>query len=805
MYLGDSFIGCQQSIRILVATWLLALMLCLSHAAAQQQSNSNQNRPPRSQDKSVRKSLSDQDVDTKDPEDLDSLLNMDLNQLSQVGVRATAFSSNREVTGQDRQMVADLGAANVINGAEASTRNTTDAGSLLGASNNNPGVYIQQRSPIISDPRIRGYRFGQYLAHADGAAWYPARLDLDSILSKIDSKMIDDIVVVNGPYSARYGPGFSFIDVVTKATPRYEQGPGGSGKTFLTYNGNGQQLSGGQYLQSGGKYWGASVYYGDQIGADYRDGAGNRVPSSYHSRNLNLALGLDLTARTTVEFKYLRQDQTDVEMAGQFTDIDFLVTDGFVLDIRSKNRGWVDRIRGSVWYNRTRSEGSGGRAAKQALFNSVFDQPAPKGGLTLPRDSTTDFDLASAGYSLALTWGQTESVQTTVGTDLRSYETSLSETQVRPAGGGFQSGTSDVIAIIPESQFVNPGVFAEIVVPTNGRLKITGGVRADWVSVSAGPGAIIRRGGAGSDRDVIGPDRINSYALWSAYLTTDYSLTNSLTANLGFGAAQRPPTLTELYSQRPFVSVLQQGLNRVQGYPFLEPERLKQVDIGLRSQSKTFRSGIRGFHAWIDDYITSQGFAVDPTSGTTRITSVFVNTPDVRMFGGESFAEWDYNSKMTMFGSVMYVEGQNRTLNQLLFNTPTLPKPPGSSSGSAFGRSNFDQTVGQEPLPQMPPLEARIGVRFHDHPVHPTWGTELLARVVNSQDLVAAGSLLEEPTPGFTTLDFRGFYRPSRNHTLIFGVLNLTDKQYREHLDNRAGNQLFQPGITGYLGSEVNY
>lgn len=138
------------------------------------------------------------------------------------------------------------------------------------------------------------------------------------------------------------------------------------------------------------------------------------------------------------------------------------------------------------------------------------------------------------------------------------------------------------------------------------------------MSVSAGPGVIERRGGA-STRDVLGPDRDNSYNLWAAYITSEYQLTDAMTANLGFGLAHRPPILTELYAMRPFESVLQQGLNRIQGYPFLNPERLKQLDVGLQTRNERFRGGIRGFYAWIDDYITSQGLSVDPTSSSERI------------------------------------------------------------------------------------------------------------------------------------------------------------------------------------------
>ena len=82
-------------------------------------------------------------------------------------------------------------------------------------------------------------------------------------------------------------------------------------------------------MQRAGESWGILVYYSHLTGSDYRDGDGDLVPASYKSRNLNAVIGIDLSDWTSVEFRYLRQDQTDVELAGQFTDIDFLATDGF--------------------------------------------------------------------------------------------------------------------------------------------------------------------------------------------------------------------------------------------------------------------------------------------------------------------------------------------------------------------------------------------------------------------------------------------------------------------------------------------
>src|SRR5439155_9922743 len=80
---------------------------------------------------------------------------------------ATASTSVGEAAARPNPVQSDT-ASNVVSGAEATTRNATDVGSLLGRSLSDPGVFIQQRNPIMSDPRIRSYHVGQINSQADG-------------------------------------------------------------------------------------------------------------------------------------------------------------------------------------------------------------------------------------------------------------------------------------------------------------------------------------------------------------------------------------------------------------------------------------------------------------------------------------------------------------------------------------------------------------------------------------------------------------------------------------------------------------
>ena len=59
-------------------------------------------------------------------------------------------------------------------------------------------------------------------------------MDLDTMLSKIDARLIENVVIIKGPYSVLYGPGFDFVDLQLLRSPRYETGPEGQGAPVLT-------------------------------------------------------------------------------------------------------------------------------------------------------------------------------------------------------------------------------------------------------------------------------------------------------------------------------------------------------------------------------------------------------------------------------------------------------------------------------------------------------------------------------------------------------------------------------------------
>jgi len=695
--------------------------------------------------------------------------------------------------------------ADVVAVPEAVARSTTDTGNLLGTSPSAVGLGVQRRNPIVNDPRIRGSRIGRL--PASGSFWFPARMDLDTTLSKIDSRIIEDVITIKGPYAARYGPGFSFVDFRLQPTPRYEDGFETHGSTSVDYQSNGERWYGRQMLWGGGADWGFRAGYGHRTGNDYSTGDGLGIPSSHNSRDAELALGGDVTADRHVEFHYLRQDQTTVELPGQAFDIDMLYTDGFELRYADDDPGYADRLAVEAWYNRTRFDGSAQREGKRRQF-PYYD--------FINFVGRTDVESVSTGFSLAATWGCEACEHLTAGVDLRYARQELNEiTSGRVGFNIWQDANSPV----PRSDLANPGLFVEYAAPAGDRWQITSGARVDLASANvrddpqklASLGTLSQPLNPISLGDILGSDDFSrTMALWAAYVTGQYQVAEGCTAELAIGYAERPPTLTELYAAQTFMFVLQNGLNTVTGDPRLRPERLLQTDIGLKLDQGPIRAGVVGFYGWAWDYITFENLGIvrgPPTGQVEQVQLKFVNTDLATFVGAELRGEVDATHWLTPFATVSYVAGTDRTRNGDFATKNATPGNP-STQVAGLSRGAFSGISGaaEEPLPSIVPLESRLGLRFRPSRGLPRWGVELSARVAAAQRRVAA-SLLETATPGFTTWDVRGYWRVAEHVLVIAGVENFTDKTYREHLDFRSqdGIQVLQPGRSLYAGAELTF
>jgi iron complex outermembrane recepter protein len=691
---------------------------------------------------------------------------------------STPTAELEKLTGMVEKQMAEY--AQSTSQKQAQTQAATDSAGALSQTNHDvQNVTVQHRSPVSQDPYIRGLKGGQVYTQANGVYWTPARRDLDTMLSKIDPGMMQNVTVLPGPYGLRYGPGLAFIDVTRVPTPRYEDGFESHFDTTGNVRSNGGQLYGRETAYGGSDDWGFRMSYGDRAGHDYRAGSNLLIPSTYHNRDAWGELSFDVNPNRRLDIAYQRLDQTDTDYPCEFFNVDNLATyglEGRMVDTTPSAPWSKCVIEG--WYNRTGFRGSTPapndnfpviNRVNYALTQFYHD------GSQYSLVGATQGIASSSGARLAATFGDVDETHINVGGDFRYLQQVIGEEYQQYRNGSTYK--DPFYTNMPYSWMRDSGAFVEWAKPLTDAWTTTVGARVDYVNTTARISDL--RSNSALDRRFL-----NGYdTLYAFYCSEEYKLDEHWTMTGGFGYGQRPTTLIERYADGLFISSLQSGFTRVIGNPQLKPERDWQVDLGVSVEQEKWRGKANCFHSWVLDYVTFDDDSV--TDFTDAKLLRYVNTPVATLSGCELYGEFDLYPRMSPFGRVSYLYGR-------------------------------DQTLGA-PLPAISPLDSVVGLRFHNTGKEEHWNVEVAARMVGTQTSPGAIRLhgqpevVEEATGGFTTCYIRGSWTYRKNLRLIAGIDNVFNRAYQEHLDLRLNGptgyqpingttRVLAPGISPYFG-----
>ncbi len=231
------------------------------------------------------------------------------------------------------------------------------------------------------------------------------------------------------------------------------------------------------------------------------------------------------------------------------------------------------------------------------------------------------------------------------------------------------------------------------------------------------------------------------------------------------GSSKRSPNISER-----FINFLPIGIDNYDyvGNPSLGPETNNSVDLIVKS--KVLGGILRGdvFYYYVKDFISAR-VRDDLKPKNIGILGVkqFVNIESANFVGFEA----------------SYTSTFSRTYG---FNL-------------SFSRTKaWDRTTG-EPLPQIPPLEAKA--TFYYGFLNGAITPELTIRAVAKKTDVST-SYGETPTPGFVLVNFLVNITYFRLFEISIGVNNLFDKLYYEHLNRRVrttGIPIYEPGRSFFI------
>jgi iron complex outermembrane receptor protein len=636
----------------------------------------------------------------------------------------------------------------------------TDKGEQ-GTEKNNPGEqagiaadggeYLKSESGVAGsrmgghgiDPVIRGQGQTRLNVLLDGAYTHggcPNRMDPPS--SYANSETYDKVTVIKGVESLSYGGGGSGGTVLfERQLPTLKEGDSLQGRWGLGYADNGGIGDGFVDVTSGGQTFVTRLLGEMKQAGNYVDGGSTEVRSGYKENSVGAIFGYRPGNDSELQLSLEKISQSDVLFAGAGMDAP-----------ESSNQ--MTRLK----YKKENMGGSFERLNVE-LYNSdvyhLMDNYSLR-TLTAPMKMWVPSDVLTKGMRINGDM-RLGSQTVTVGIDTQGID----KTAVRYAGIGMIN--SYLWPGVSQSQ---TGLFAESTMKSGQSARVKYGLRYDLVDANA------------SQADAA-TAMMTANQLYSAYYgtTANAKSENNLSGLLRyerdysedktFFTSLSQTVRTADATERYMASNNSTASMRWIGNPDIAPEIHTQLDVGMEKSARKLNYGVTAFLDSVKNFILK-----DKAQGQDGIlladNATIYRNVNATLYGVEGKAAYAWSQKLQSAITLAYTRGLNDT----------------------DGRN----------IAQIPPLEIGITTDYKMD----KWSFGGKLRMVSSQTYIDINGGDISETPGFNVLNLYGAYAMGKAARLQFGINNVTDELYYEHLNRQdvfgaTGVNINEPGRTIWL------
>lgn len=617
-----------------------------------------------------------------------------------------------------------------------------------------PGFATIRKGGTNGDPMLRGMSGSRLNILVDGGqigGGCPSRMDPPT--SYISPQSFDRVTIIKGPQTVIHGPGNSAGTVLfDREFTRYTRPTVSLDGSLLggSWGRNDQSLD----LRGGDASGYLGITANHTHSQDYEDGDGRRVHSYYDRWNADATIGWTPDDDTRVE---LTVGRGDGKAAYAFSGMDgsqFLRESAGLKFVREHMSEHFTKLEAQAYVN----------YADHVMDNYTLRHPDPAS--MMPMAMASDVARRTVGGRVAATFDWAQSFNLVTGVDgSRNTHTARN--------GGPRDGMLPYYRALPrdrDERMAIAGAFAEATWHVAQRERLLGGLRLDRAqargyglsSISQGDMGAMAMPGNGSTIDAS-----RSSWLKSGFMRYERDLTTMpATLYAGIGHVERFPDYWELFGR-----YTQKSLD---SFRRTRPERTTQLDIGAQFRGEGWQWWVSAYAGVVDDFILLRG-------GRGMMAMGRASNIDARIAGGEAGAVVALSPRWKLDGTLAYAWGENRS----------------------DGR----------PLPQIPPLETRLGLTYDTG----TWSVGGLWRVAAAQHRVSVGDgnivgLDLGPTAGFGVFSLNGGYRLTKQLTVSAGIDNLLNKTYAEHVNASTVGlvgyadtlRVNEPGRTAWMKLQLN-
>ncbi|MCA0395559.1 MAG: TonB-dependent copper receptor [Proteobacteria bacterium] len=486
-----------------------------------------------------------------------------------------------------------------------------------------PGFGALRNGGTNGDPVLRGLSGSRLNLVTNGGAMpgsCPARMD--NPLSYVSPETFDRLIVVKGPQTVLWGPGASAGTVRFERDVERFDAPGVRARGSLlggSFGRNDQVLS----VEAGTTVGYARISGNRSESDDYRDGDGQRVPSSWEKWNADAALGWTPGDDTLLELS-LGAGDGEARYAGRGMDGSQFRRDSQSLRFEKGGfDGALSKIEASAYRN----------AADHVMDNYTLRDPNQMGPMPMPM--AANVERRTVGGRVAASWS-VERFDATLGIDAQDGR----HRQRSAAGrGAYLAEPWDT-----DARFAQRGVFGEGNWHAGEGQHWIAGARLDRAE------ATDRRATAGMmgmPNPTFGQTR--SETLASAFVRHEREFSRHLQAYAGIGRSERMPDYWELFS--PDMG----PMGSANAFAGVAPETTIQLDVGVHYRSARVDAWASAYAGRVDDFILFTYAEGGMMGTTTRVGNV-----DARIHGAEAGVEFRPAERWKLGGTVAWAWGENR-------------------------------------------------------------------------------------------------------------------------------------------------
>lgn len=631
-----------------------------------------------------------------------------------------------------------------------------------------PGVSLLRDGVWGTEISIRGLNRENIVTLIDGNRILTAT-DIAARLSMINLDDIDRIEIIKGASSSIYGSGATggIVNIITRS-PFFNNTFSLNGNFATQYNSVNNLSTIAGTLYGGGSFW-ASKFSGSYRKADnIQTPKGELKNSQFEDYSFTGSLNvLPITNhKVSIDYQLFRANDVGIPGASVFpnnADVRYpfekreLISAGYEIQNISEmfykfsakySYQFIARDVENIPHTVQMIPGSGGTPTRRVSVLKIT-----------PGADHKSNNILLQGNLLLANWNNL-----ILGVDYwdRKYEghrEKYQKIEALDSTGQVINTTNKIIGEkpLPNSSYGSFGVFAQDGMNLiKDKLDLNLGARYDYISISGektfNPEYEIVNGNLNNTpagQQVIWNDVESNNSSFSSNLGLKYSLNQMINLTLGLAYSFRSPSLEERFQ---FID--QGSLVRV-GNPDLKPEEGKNIDFGFRLYSDNLKIITSLYYSYFNNLVSEIRGTFEGRNATFK-----TNIGEARIYGFDLSSDYNFYKDYVFYSTFSYTKGDDIT-----------------SGGN---------------LPEIPPLNGTLGLRFN---VFDYGNMDISSTLFAEQGDVAPGEL---KTPSYAIFNFVFSSVPidftSVKFRIFAGVDNLLNKSYRNHLSTTRGNLTIEPG-----------